>query len=800
MNNSTTLQNITPDNNIYVSSTAHSLSTLQAALDYAESGFPVFPCNPGNKSPFTANGFKSASTEPAEIKDWWLKYPDALIGMPTGKTSGFFVLDIDVKHDVSGFDSLAALEKQYGALPTTLTVKTPSGGEHRYFIMPETSQTLSISAGKLGAGLDTRGDGGYVITPPSVNSEGKAYEFVDIDIEPAELPDWIISLLLKPKSYASQAPFLTSSVSDSSPYGHVALKGIVAEMAGTPEGQRNDTLNRLAFRVGALVRKGEIDKFDIRALFTAALSTGLSIEEVRKTMNSGFEAGLQSSDIETDAAVAQPIKHFLEENDWPEPQPLEFKTEALPYPVEALPDTIRAAVKEVQSFVKSPMAMVASSAIGALSLVVQSHVDVKKASNLQGPSGLFLLTIADSGERKSTCDNFFIQTVREYEQSQILEAAPLMLAYETERLSWEAKLSGIKERIKISKRNDRDTSKYESNLQELMTEKPEPPKIPRMLYADSTPEALGYSLAKTWPSGGLISAEAGTVFGSHGMSKDSAMRNFSLLNQLWDGATISIDRRTSDSFTVSGARLTVALQVQEATLKNFFNSTGTLARGTGFMARFLVAWPESTQGTRLFEEPPKEWPCLQEFKNKLTGILKMAPNIDESGMLTPQMIELTAEAKKQWITFHDNIESKLGSGGELADVKDVASKAADNATRLAAIFHVFEHGIGPICEDCFCRAALVVDWHVHESKRFFGDILLPEEQLRMIRLNDWLIRHCSEHNTSYVSTRTAQQRGPIRKKAELEATIKDLQELDRIQIQVDGKQKRIALNPMLLSC
>ena len=178
----------------------------------------------------------------------------------------------------------------------------------------------------------------------------------------------------------------------------------------------------------------------------------------------------------------------------------------------------------------------------------------------------------------------------------------------------------------------------------------------------------------------------------------------------------------------------------------------------------------------------------------------MAPNIDESGMLTPQTIELTAEAKKQWITFHDNIESKLGSGGELADVKDVASKAADNATRLAAIFHVFEHGIGPICEDCFCRAALVVDWHVHESKRFFGDILLPEEQLRMIRLNDWLIRHCLEHNTSYVSTRTAQQRGPIRKKAELEATIKDLQELDRIQIQVDGKQKRIALNPMLLSC
>ena len=518
---------------------------------------------------------------------------------------------------------------------------------------------------------------------------------------------------------------------------------------------------------------------------------------MRKTINSGFEAGLQSSEVETDAAVAQPVKYFLEENDWLEPQPLEFKREALPYPIEALPDTIRAAVREVQSFVKAPMAMVASSAIGALSLVIQSHVDVKRASNLQGPSGLFLLTIADSGERKSTCDNFFIQPVREYEQTQILEAAPLLRAYEAECMSWEAKLYGIKERIKMSQRNGRDTSKYESDLQELMGEKPEPPRIPRLLYADSTPEALGYSLAKIWPSGGLISAEAGTVFGSHGMSKDSAMRNFSLLNQLWDGDAISIDRRTSDSFTVSGVRLTVALQVQEATLKSFFNSTGPLARGTGFMARFLVAWPESTQGTRLFEEPPNEWPYLQEFKNKLTGILKMKPNIDGSGVLTPQTIGLTAEAKQQWITFHDDIESKLGSGGELADVKDVASKAADNAARLAAIFHVFEHGVGPICKDCFCRAAIVVDWYVQESKRFFGEIALPEEQLRMIRLNAWLIRYCSENGTNIISSRTVQQRGPIRKKVELDAALKDLHELDRIQIQIDGKQKRIALNPML---
>ena len=264
-----------------------------AALNYAKSGIPVFPCNPDNKRPMTEHGFKDATTDCEAIEDWG-DWSDSLIGIPMGKASGLFVLDIDVKGKANGFDSLATLESQCGALPPTLTVKTPSGGEHRYFVMPETDPPLSISTGKLGAGLDTRGEGGYVIAPPSVNTEGKAYQFVDQDIDPVELPQWVIALLEKPKSCVKQVPPLSFNVSDSSPYGKVALNGIVAEMAAASKGQRNDTLNRLAFRVGVLVRKGEIDRSDIRALFQAAVSTGLSVEEARRTLNSGFEAGLES--------------------------------------------------------------------------------------------------------------------------------------------------------------------------------------------------------------------------------------------------------------------------------------------------------------------------------------------------------------------------------------------------------------------------------------------------------------------------------------------------------------------------
>ena len=105
-------------------------------------------------------------------------------------------------------------------------------------------------------------------------------------------------------------------------------------------------------------------------------------------------------------------------NGWPEPHLLAAKIEPEPYPLDALPDTIRAAVEEVAGFVKAPAALVASSALAALSLACQAHIDAKRAEKLHGPVGLFLLTIADSGERKSTCDGFFVSPIRQYQEEQ----------------------------------------------------------------------------------------------------------------------------------------------------------------------------------------------------------------------------------------------------------------------------------------------------------------------------------------------------------------------------------------------
>jgi putative DNA primase/helicase len=485
---------------------------------------------------------------------------------------------------------------------------------------------------------------------------------------------------------------------------------------------------------------------------------------------------------------------------WPEPQPLAAKVKPEPYPLDALPDTIRAAVIEVQAFTKAPVPMVAGAALAALSLAIQTYVDIKRADKLHGPVGLFLLTIADSGERKSTCDSFFTSAIRDYQATQAEAAKPEQEKHRAKLSAWEAKRAGMLEAIKQASKGSKATASIESELHKHEQDKPEPPRVPKLIRGDDTPENLAYVLAREWPSAGAISAEGGIIFGSHGMGAESAMRNLALLNILWDGGTLDIGRRSKESFTVKGARLTVALQVQEPTLREFFAKSGALARGTGFLARFLVAWPESTQGFRPFTEAPANWPHLAEFNRRIAAILNQPAPIDDSGALTPAMMTLAPEAKRAWVAFHDAIEGELASGGELYDVRDVASKSADNAARLSTLFQVFEHETGgAVGLDCFEGASRIAAWHLHESRRFFGELALPAELADAARLDTWLIEDCRRKRTLSIGKNYVRQHGPLRDGKRLDAAIRELATFDRLKLDRVGKHWTIHLNPALVA-
>lgn len=199
-------------------------SLAEAALRLAERGRPVFPCSPRGKTPLTPNGLYDATAAPGVVKARWARWPEANVAMPTGAASGFVALDVDP----DGHESLRSLEAEHGRLPVTWSSKTPRGGAHYLFRHP--GQPVRNSAGRLGPGLDFRGDGGYIVVPPSIGANGRRYE-VDEETSAAHLPGWLHDRVREPATGERAA---------------VPVAEWVAMVRdGIPEGKRNANLTRL---------------------------------------------------------------------------------------------------------------------------------------------------------------------------------------------------------------------------------------------------------------------------------------------------------------------------------------------------------------------------------------------------------------------------------------------------------------------------------------------------------------------------------------------------------------------------
>ena len=272
-------------------------NTLSAALKLAADGIPVFPCKL-DKKPHIAGGFKNATRDESQIRSWWKQWPQAMIGMPTGPGSGVLVVDIDTAKDgetKDGYASLAKLTAQYGSLPATRKHSTAGGGQHLIFKYP-TGREVRNSTSKIAPGIDVRGEGGYIIMPPSANVEGKAYSVEDASLI-ADAPAWLLDLVALPKTAPGKMDPERGLRHDGQlpPYVRTAIEREISNLASAPEGTRNDTLNKKAFALGQWVDGGYLPEDEAwNMLMPVALSIGLDEDESLKTIESGLLAGMKA--------------------------------------------------------------------------------------------------------------------------------------------------------------------------------------------------------------------------------------------------------------------------------------------------------------------------------------------------------------------------------------------------------------------------------------------------------------------------------------------------------------------------
>ena len=489
-------------------------------------------------------------------------------------------------------------------------------------------------------------------------------------------------------------------------------------------------------------------------------------------------------------------------DEWGDVESLGVRLDALPYPTDALPAALRAAVEEVRDFVQAPVGLVACSALAALSAAAQGMANVRRDAQLVGPASVYLLTVADSGERKTSADEFFSRAVHEWERDVAAVKAPDVARAAAERAAFEEKRAGIQESIRRTARAGKNSLALETALCDLLLQEPEKVIVPRLLYVDVTPESLAFELSHGHPCGAMLSAEAGAILGGHAMSADTVMRNLALLNTLWDGGEMRVDRRTQPGFTIRGRRLSVGLMVQEITLRDFLERARGLARGTGFLARFLTCWPVSTQGTRTYRSAPKTMPALAAYSRRVRALLDAPLQTDERGDLTPPELSLSAKALQAWIRFHDGVERELGDRGELRDIRDVGSKAAENVARVAGLLHILDHGAkGEISSDHVIAAGRIVSWHLGEAQRLLGALDVPDAVSNAILLERWLRAEALRTGDERIPTREIRRLGPnaVRQDAELSAALAELATRQRARFRRKGKRRFIEINPAIVT-
>ena len=257
----------------------------------AEMNLPVFPCD-AQKRPMTQHGFRDATKDPETIRRSFRNA--AMIGIPTGEASGFFVLDLDCKNGAQGLEWLAAHEHR---LPQTRRHRTRSGGVHLLFAMP-TGRTIRNSASRVGPGVDVRGSGGYIIAPPS-----DGYDVVDA-CTIAEAPAWLLDLIDPPVAPRVQSAIANNTRDlapprqsiDGTRYGLQALDNECQAILSAADGAKHDTLNRAAFSIGGLVAAGELaEGLALHALASALAGIASRCEDypaAQKTLGAAFRAGM----------------------------------------------------------------------------------------------------------------------------------------------------------------------------------------------------------------------------------------------------------------------------------------------------------------------------------------------------------------------------------------------------------------------------------------------------------------------------------------------------------------------------
>ncbi|NHQ74197.1 DUF3987 domain-containing protein [Roseovarius gahaiensis] len=769
------------------------------ALALARAGFPVFPCLEADglahdkggmpkraKAPYTPRGFHDATTDANTVAAWWAQWPGAVPGIPTGDASGLAVIDGDINRETGepeGESEIAALGLD---LPGAVRVRTQSGGVQLLYRHAEGARTSSKQAAPH---IDTRGAGGYIVAPGARMQNAASYRYESRNLAAAlragDLPPYPVEVV-EAAIAARKAKASTTGDDGESFIIHTAADRTEAtdaetiEVVGALLAEASNDLCRedwvkLAFSLRAAYGDTLRDDFINFSLgyvgrnpctVEAARHVWTSAGKAKKVTGIGPALRLLKQAVGPDRFTAAWHETFNRTRGSasvgkvgkvgtkaPEPTPLiREMPESAPFPVAAL-GPLRDPAEAIARATEAPVAMCAASVLASAALAAQGHRDAETL-NGTAPASLFLLTVAESGERKSTADRLAMRGVRDFE-------ADLRTDYDIQRDHWRDQHEVWKAtRAKIVGEKKADSAAKRADLQALGPEPPAPLK-PHIVASAPTIEGITKHLPELRASLGIMTEEGGALIGGHSMKAENKLATCASFSAMWDGSPLDRWRAGDGVESYTGRRFSAHILVQPVAAEALLSDP--MANGQGLLARFLTCRPASRIGTRLrMEKDAAAEAEIASFAARVRSLLSRdLPLADHKrNELAPPILPMSREARDVLTAFAREVEKAQAPGGPFEDARAFASKTAEHAARLSAVLTIYaDSDAAQVTGETMAGAIEVATFYANEAARLADAAIVPPEVADAERMRLWLLGSWGE---PHISARAAAQRGPFK--------------------------------------
>tara|TARA_R100000935_G_scaffold14074_1_gene28356 strand:+ start:4609 stop:6717 length:2109 start_codon:yes stop_codon:yes gene_type:complete len=478
----------------------------------------------------------------------------------------------------------------------------------------------------------------------------------------------------------------------------------------------------------------------------------------------------------------------LKSTAWPTPEPLSSDpSKPTRYPIEAWDGLLQRVIKKIAYYQQVPDAMAGQCILGALAHMGQAHVDAPFGYKHM-PASLILITEGESGSGKTQAMDLSHYKIKEYEQKQYEQ-------YITREQEHKAQIASLKG----------------AELKEYLANEPAPHN-PERLFKEATIEPIldkfvnGEITDASWSTD-----DAAQFFNGHTMKGDTAGNALAAITDLYSGGEVNRTRSQKNAYAnprtkAYNVRMTLMLMAQRIILEPAL--TDDMMNQQGFLARALIACPNSLQGYRTWDDIERRQQSpfidsdLQAYWSRCNDLLdpvdSNAPT-DEKG--APKRFKMCWQDKQTEQVFYEHmqaVENQQAKNMPLEYLKAYASRMAENASRIATLIAFFDKR-KTITTDDIKRAFMLVSYSTAERLRY-QDATPTGEQSDLEKLSIWLIDKAKAYNPAVLNKSFVTQHAPnaLRGK-KLNFLLDDLESMGHIRLESEGRRRLVYVNPKLFT-